>query len=319
MEHPKNKTNLHFKWQPALFLLVLLTVYFALGFQNIVRERPQSVHQWAQCDRASVAMVMHKEGISFSKPQTHNIENSTGITGMEFPFVNACAATLYNVFGPYEALYRLIILAFVTVGLLAAYMFTFDITGNALTAGLIVLLFFLSPVLVYYTPNFIPDSPSMALILVFWLFFLRYLKQPSWGLLFLLGIIGLLASLIKISSLLSIITALCIVLLALAGQLKKHVSLNRKFSYGAIGVLLFIGMSTYGWYSYAAWLNAVYHSDVFIMHAPIVTNPNKIGELFTIAMDEWGYQYYSTPVHILWGLLAIACIALWKKLTALWD
>ncbi len=82
-----------------LFLLFLSILYGYLGFYTMLTKRPQSVHQWAQCDRASVALNYAQESMNLFLPRVHDMNNRTGITGMEFPLMNYLAAILYKFFG----------------------------------------------------------------------------------------------------------------------------------------------------------------------------------------------------------------------------
>ncbi|MBK7965050.1 MAG: hypothetical protein IPK10_07010 [Bacteroidetes bacterium] len=75
----------------------MLLIYWVVGQQDIVPLRPQSVHQWAQCDRASVALNYYQEDMNFFLPRVHNLDNGSGITGLEFPFVNYAVAILYHI------------------------------------------------------------------------------------------------------------------------------------------------------------------------------------------------------------------------------
>ena len=159
--------------QVIIFSILLFASYLLLGFYKIVDKCPQSIHQWAQCDRASVAKNYLYYGFDFFHPRVHNIANGTGISGMEFPLVNLLAAITYKILGFNEFYYRLICLLILSAGLIAAFKLGYLIIGQSILAGFAVLLFFLSPILVFYTPNFLPEAPSLGLILIAWYKFFR--------------------------------------------------------------------------------------------------------------------------------------------------
>ena len=97
------------KFRLTISFIGVLILHIVIGQQNILPLRPQSVHQWAQCDRASVAQHFLNNGFDIFHPQVNNLDNGSGITGMEFPFINYVVAILYKLFGVHEWIYRLLV------------------------------------------------------------------------------------------------------------------------------------------------------------------------------------------------------------------
>ena len=107
------------KWFNVWAVVCLLFVYLGVGQQNIIPLRPQSVHQWAQCDRASVALNYYQDDMNLFLPRVHNLDNGSGITGLEFPFVNYSVAILYKFFGYHEWMYRALMLLIFSFGMIS--------------------------------------------------------------------------------------------------------------------------------------------------------------------------------------------------------
>ena len=158
-----------------LFVLLLTAVYFILNYHEILLLRPTSIHQWAQCDRAAVARCYFQDSMNFFKPRTYYLSNTKdGVVGLEFPLLNYIVAVFYKVFGFNEVWYRGLSLLCVTVGLYFTFCLAQLVLRQTLLAALITLAWYLSPILCYYTPNFLSDASSLGLIMAAWYFYFRY-------------------------------------------------------------------------------------------------------------------------------------------------
>ncbi len=266
--------------------------------------RPQSVHQWAQCDRASVAYIFGSESLNIMEPQTHNIENGSGITGMEFPLLNYCAGLLYRIFGFHEIIYRLLVFTIALFGLLAAFEIAMYYTGSPISSSLTVLSFSFSPVLLYYMPNFLPDTASVGFIILAWLFFLKLQKTFKSKYLFLMGLFTLLACLIKISSFISVIAMVVIVILDYFHffSSKNSITIFNKKRSSILITLGTVSLTVFSWYYYASWLSEVNNSNVFLLKAKITFSPDEIIDNIIFIKNLWWQQYYS--VYFYYAILA---------------
>src|SRR6187399_407318 len=103
------------------FLLVLLLALTNIGVFKHISSLPSGPHQWAQCDRASVARKFSDQSLNFFLPHTHNIGNDTGIVGLEFPLVNWVVGVLYKVFGFHDAIYRIFMFFLFLLAMIASF------------------------------------------------------------------------------------------------------------------------------------------------------------------------------------------------------
>ncbi|MEX0966419.1 MAG: glycosyltransferase family 39 protein [Bacteroidia bacterium] len=300
------------------FVLLLLLTYGFTGIYEVLPLRPQSVHQWAQTDRASVALRYYQEGMNFFLPRVHNIANGTGITGMEFPIINYSVAILYKLFGYNEWLYRLLMLSIITAGLMATAALARRILHDPVWAALLTLIWFLSPVLVFYSANFLPDTASLGLIMIGWLAFFKLKDRFSVKWLTILFISASLASLIKIVSAISIIAMLLIIGLYHLKfiQNKTGQEIYNKKNIVA-GMLLLALALTAAWYGYANYLNKEYLSGFFLLQARPAPSLMEFLRYAKGAAMIWGPAYYSLATLIAIAAAAISSLIFRKKVDRL--
>lgn len=269
------------KLRPLLLLFFIAAFYFLLGIHKIIPLRPQSVHQWAQCDRASVAWNYYNSGYHFFYPAVNNIDNGSGVTGMEFPIVQFIVSLLYGLFGFHEWFYRLITLIVYTFGLYSAFHISKYFTSNALSAIGIVLLFACSPVLVFYSVSFIPDIYSMSLMLIAWYLLIvqvngkhKYAPVLHW-------IFILIACLIKPTALIHIPP----MLLFRKMVLERDRGIKAMLPSLLFTVLVFF--LTFLWYAYASWLSKSEHSEIFLLQSRPLQNWTQFVEVWEIVKKDW--------------------------------
>jgi hypothetical protein len=156
---------------------------------------------------------------------------------------------------------------------------------------------YLSPVLAYYTPNFLPDTAGLALILLGWLHFFRFRIKEDRLDLWMLIIFCSLACLIKVTNLISVMVMLIITVQEIIRNRKTP-----KFQYSRSLLLLFIPvMLCILWYSYASWLSTTYTSSAFLLKIKPIENAAQFGETIKEIKDVWLKQYYSKYMY--WTLL----------------
>lgn len=297
-------------------LVVLVCVALYLQFPKYIEFRPIADHTWAQCDRASVARNYAQESMNFFLPRVHYTAGKTGISGLEFPIINYSAAILYKIFGFHERYYRLIMLLLVFSGLFAIFKLCDLYLNDIFLSVFVCLAWYLSPLLVCYTPNFIPDAGSLGLILVAWYGFFKSTKSPSgkFQLIFLCA--GLFASLIKLTALISVISILSVsVLNLLLPENKKFYSMKLSLKY-ILYCFTIIGF-TYSWYTYASYLNDKYESWIFLMKS---NPPQSYHELIFNLKYIWSRFhniYFSVGFYIMFLISLVVTVVKFRKVNPL--
>jgi hypothetical protein len=290
------------------FTIVLLATYFYTGVISDLPKRPQSVHQWAQCDRGSVARSFADMGMNPALPQINGTETGNYITGLEFPVVNYLAAISYRLFGFNELWYRLINLLIVTAGFVCSFLLARKLTGNLIGGFIPVMLWMLSPILFYYIPNFLPDTASLGFIMAGWFFFFRYRDNPDNRNLILFTIMAMMAALIKLTALISVLVIMvCLVIDWFNGKLKGSIPLLRHRKEMFFACLTAVTAAGY-WYNYASWLSAYYRSKAFFFSSLPPISIWQFKEHSAMILENWGNYYYPNPV--VWGLAISGLIML---------
>ncbi len=285
------------------FLFILAIVYTINIVPGKFLKRPQSVHMWAMCDRASVARNYAQESMNFFLPRTNMTKDTDGITGLEFPLMNYSAAICYKIFGFNEIWYRLLMFLLVTAGIVASFKISLKFLNNSLLAFIPPLVLTSSPILIYYLPSFIPDAASLGCILIAWYFFLKDSKEQSWKNKFLVFILITLGCLMKITSLISVIVMITLLVADYFKILSKDSKVFNKHI--AMCALLVLGGGiTLSWYRYAAWLNETYNAGVFLMQTMRPHSWEEIVNTLTRIKEIWVDFYFYKP------LLWLICISL---------
>lgn len=284
-----------------IFILLILGYYFLVDYQQILFNRPQSIHQWAQCDRASVALNYYQNGFDFFHPQTHNLSNGTGITGLEFPLIQFIVALLYKTFGFHEYLYRLVIFLTLFTGLVAAFKISTLFVKNRWFALMPPLLLTVSPVLTYYGVSFLPEAASLGLVLMSWFLFIKYLDVPNAKNLILIAMLSSIAVLIKITALINPI-AMLVILFTENGFSNFKVKANK-----VIPLLLSV-IPVFAWYYYASWLNKTYNSHVFMLELRPLSSFLELKVVWEEILKLWWWWFYPKIYFI--GLFAASLTAL---------
>lgn len=280
------------KWFNVLFVSSIVLLHGWIGQQDIIPLRPQSVHQWAQCDRASVALNYYQEQMNFFAPRVHNLDNGTGITGLEFPLVNYAVAILYLLFGYHEWLYRLLELLIFSGGLFCVFLISKHYTGNKWMSMALALIFGSIPLLSFYTANFLPDIVSLSFLLCSWVFLIQANRFRT-GKYFILTFTFLwLAALIKITSLVYIPAFACFILLNFKDIPKKKILVKL-----AGATFLLIGF-TLPWYLYASWLSTKTHSEVFLLQFMPLTSLTDLMSVYDEISAVWLDRLFIKPLAL---------------------
>ena len=185
----------------VFFMLILAYIY---DFHHIIFLEPQSVHMWRQSDCLSFALNYQMENRSFFDPAINFIgECGTGQTISDFPLIYYIVGKLWQITGQHEFIYRGIVLLLFFTGLFFLYRMLVKIFNDRFWAMIVPLLLFSSPVLSYYSNNFLMEIPSLSLVLIGWYFFFKFYQTSENKWLWITMIIFALAGLLKVSSLFS--------------------------------------------------------------------------------------------------------------------
>ena len=283
-----------------VFIAALTLFYTLIGYPKIVFKRPQSIHQWAQCDRGSVALNFYQTGVDVLHPRTHNIENNSGISGMEFPLIQIVVAVLYRIFGFHEYLYRLVVFITFFTGVVFSFKLCRLFLHNDFLSAIPSFLIVSSPVLAYYALTFLPEAASLGLAFIAWYYFiLQYKKKEKHT--GKIVIFSMISALIKITSL---INPAIMFLLVIANTTKEPFLTKLKNNAAFIVIPIFV----FTWYFYAKFLNEQYHSDVFNLSIKPGFSLSKLQSICNHVSNLWWWRFYPQKYFIVLILSSIIAI-----------
>lgn len=297
--------NIFEKYSSFIFITLLLIAFWIFDFHTIIFLKPQSLHQWRQCDNLSITLNYFQFDLSFLNPKLHAIYGNNGSAIAEFPFFYYLTAQLYYLFGEKESILRLLHLITFSIGLLYLKKTLFLFTKNSLFSTLSPFLFLTSTILIYYSNNFISDSPAFGLTLISWYYFGKhYLDKKNLHLFIALFLITL-ATLIKTTSLITLGTYGVLVLLSM----KKN----------KIKTIIFLSITpliTLAWMIYASHYNEVNNNIYFLLKIKPIWNSSQdtIYEVWSRISSDWGWKNDMLPPQLLYIVLASPIIILFTKI-----
>ncbi len=247
------------KTYSVLFIIVFILICLLYRYDRILPLRPQSIHQWRQTDCLSLSYNYYQNGMHFLKPEIHNQLADAGHSGYsagEFPGLYYLVAFVWKIFGYKEMYYRILCLLISFAGLFALYKTLTGLLKSSFWGVLLSLFLFTSPIVAYYSNNFLTNMPAMSFSLIGWYFFYRFYLSGKTALFYASTAFFLLAALLKIPESIHYILIICIYLIDSLTNLKlggtKKI-FSSPFSQLIPFILFFICLIA--WYCYAAYYN----------------------------------------------------------------
>ncbi len=207
LKHKESFTNF-------LFIVILISIALIYNYHRIVFYRPQSVHNWRQSDCASITLNYYQNGMKFFQPEVHGLVSKNFTSGKaatsEIPFLYYFVALLYKIFGYHDYIYRLLNTLIYLSGIYSLYRIFTKLRINYVWSLTFSLLFFASPVLVYYGNNFLTDITALSFSLMAWNFFISYYQKSQVKYYWISMLFFFLAMSMKISAGISVVALFCI-------------------------------------------------------------------------------------------------------------
>src|SRR3989304_459279 len=256
------------QYPQILFIIILIAVSFFYNYHEIVFKRPQSVHKWRQSDCASIALNYYQGGMNFFNPETHNLTSDGGMTGKcctsEVPVLYYTVAAFYKVFGYHDSIYSIFNTLLFFLGLFFLFRLLHYLLKDIFWAISLSLLFFTSPVLVFYGNNYLSNSSALAFSIVGWYYFIRFSFEPKPKWFYVSMTFFMLAAAFKVTALFSLFAIAGIYVLELLGikkfnEGKKLFQHHLLFLIPILGVFALIGI----WLFYAAYFNQKHDCTYF--------------------------------------------------------
>jgi Dolichyl-phosphate-mannose-protein mannosyltransferase len=186
--------GLHF----FFFMFALITLVWYYDFGRLAFMGPQSTHYWRQADGASITLNYFQDGFDFWKPRIHNSTEAVNsyVVG-EFPILYYLAALFYPIFGEQEWILKTITFSFFALGLFSFSRLLWHLTRDFFTAFTFPFLLTASPILMFYTFNYLPNIPALSLVIIGLLCFYHYKQTQKTSWFYAVNSLFLLAGLLK--------------------------------------------------------------------------------------------------------------------------
>ncbi len=156
---------------------LLLGVALLYNYPLVFEKGPYGYHRWRQSDALSMTLNYMKEGMDFFQPRVHfqGIREGRGVA--EFPLLYYLNAGLWKVTGQSEFLFRLINVLITFTGLFFLFRLFRDVLKSTFWSVVPVLFLFTSPILAFYSNNFLVNAPALGLLFCGWYCFFRFRER----------------------------------------------------------------------------------------------------------------------------------------------
>ncbi|MCE3260216.1 MAG: hypothetical protein K0S12_1857 [Bacteroidetes bacterium] len=283
-----------------VFAIAVHLLFTTIGVYKFIHLGPGSIHASAQGQRASVALNYYKNDMNFFEPRIQRYITGEGITGLEFPIIYYAAAIMYKMFGFNDVFLKIIDLLIVLYGLLMFYRLSLQYIKNSFLTLFVVGTAALSPVFLFYTPNYLPDAPSLGFVLAAWYFFFQYLKTDRSRHLNLFVLFGTLGALIKSIAVLCFMVVICLVILDWLRFFKRTHKGSIFKNKGRVLLAVLIGfVLVAAWYYYAHYITKKYNNQTFALSPLMVDSWERWVKVLIGIKNYWVYQYFSYEAYVL--------------------
>jgi hypothetical protein len=291
-----------------ILIVFLLMFSYIYDFQNIITLEPRSVHAWRQTDCLSFTLNYSKEDRGFFEPSMHHIgETGDGKTVSDFPLVYFLIGRLWRITGQHEYLFRGFVMLLFFSALFLVQRTLLSMYKDPFYSIAVPLILFSSPVLVYYSNNFLMNLPAFSLALIGWYFFFQFYQNSRIKYLWLAMAFFTLGGLLKISALLSFFAILGIYAIELTGiyQFRKERRVFPDLKNSLYPFLMLIVLVA-SWVLFVTRYNSVNNSSYFLVGIMPVwdfTWPEIYKKYHDIS-THWLYHnypgYFQAIIFIFW-------------------
>lgn len=296
----------------AFFAIAVVALFFIYDYHEILPKRPQSVHQWRQCDGASIALSYANNGLNPFRPANHNQLSKDGKVVAEFPIVYYIDGVLIRIFGHSDEVIRGVNILLFFFGLFYLFRISLLITRNTLLALFPVVLAFSLPVLTFYAASSLPNIPAFSFMIAGLYYCIVFYRDRKIPVLVSAVIFCSIAGMIKSTTLLPFMAFLGAVLY---GGLKKN-QLHIQWKHWLILGLPIL--MTLGWILVARQYNAAYDAEeIFLMTIKPIWNLDRefIDKTSERIMKIWMLDYTYIPMLLFLAACGLGFLVLPQKQT----
>jgi 4-amino-4-deoxy-L-arabinose transferase-like glycosyltransferase len=306
------------KNQRFLFYCFNVIVFFFLNLHNIVFLRPQSAHQWRQCDSAAYSLNYFQNPESnFFFPQAMTLLGYKMHVISEFPILYWITGKLYGIFGYHEYIARLVTYSVFLLGVIFLFELGLRLFKQKWYAFLPVLLLYSSPCFIYYALNFLPNIPAFGLSLVAYFLFFRYLEDRQYKTFLYCSVAAFFAILLKpieAFNYLAIVGILFFEYLRFFGL--KRQDYDKKQVKSLLFTIFVVFYLNYAWINYVkGYAVAFGYGGNLLGILPIwIVEKSQIFATIDTFKSKWMYQLLWNPAFYVLGLLLLFSCYFFKRI-----
>lgn len=269
-----------------LGLLLFVTVLFHLNFyQKTMFFRPTSYHQWRQTDCLSIAKNYYEEGMNFFQPALHYQGVEGGKAVSECPILNYTAAALWKVFGEHEFIYRLLEYVIFLCAVFLLFNTLLRFTGSAWLSFFAASLLLTSPLLAYYSLNFIADVPALSMAIISFCFLYRFSREGGTTFFYAALVTGALGVLMKASALVPFGLTLLTGISSSVSSPRFNLAANKfRNRWVPLVAMVVVAALVVGWYKYAVYYNNYHKNLIFLLTVLPIWDMEESQVLYNLKM-----------------------------------
>lgn len=303
---------------PNIALAVFIVVLFFLNFYTkTLFYRPGSIHQWRQADCLSITKNYYEEGMHFFQPKIHYQGPVDGKAVSEFPILNYTVAALWKVFGEHEFIYRLLEYLIFLTAIFVLFNTLLRFYESWPLAFFAAGFFLTSPLLVYYSLNFIADVPALSFGIISFCYVFRFYRTKEMKCFYIALLFGTLAVLMKASALMGVSLLLFIALIDIF-RLNRFFGTEALFVKKLLPFLLILAavVGVIAWYRYALWYNDNNSNNIFLLTVLPAWEMNEDELIYNLKVlfNNLFPVFLNKPMFFLFMSLVIFVIAKFKRL-----
>ncbi|HET6556476.1 MAG TPA: glycosyltransferase family 39 protein [Prolixibacteraceae bacterium] len=298
----------------TFFIFIILSggLFFLMGYNKVVSKGPYSQHSYRQGDSYSFALSYFYEKNSFLQPSTLSvIEDKGGKAVSEFPVLYYITAQIWNFTGVTPFVLRGINLLILFIGLFYLYKLSYEILKDHFWATLVSLFMFSSPLLGFYSFNFMPNIPALGLALIGSYYYYKYYTSSKLQFLVISMIFFSLGALLKISSMFAFLAINAVFFIQNITRLKE----KSKMIFMQFAFILSVVTVLTGWMSFAKEYNANNIEGMF--QQSIIPIWNLSAEQIQGILDKIYTNtiiYFFNPIALITLMaLLLTSLIFWKK------
>ena len=306
------------KIQRLIFYFLNIVIFFFLDFHNIMFLRPQSVHQWRQCDSAAYSLnYFQNPDANFFFPQAMTQLGYKAHVISEFPILYWLTAKLYSVFGYHEWIARMVTYSVFLLGLIFLFEIGLRLFKQKWFAFLPVLFLYSSPCLVYYALNFLPNVPAFALTLFAYYLFFRYLENRDFNTFIYCSLVSVLAALLKPIEIFNYLAIFVLLLLEYYNFFRlQKVDYDKKQVKNHVFIMFLSIFIICLWIYYAkGYADALNYKGNTLGILPIWNmEKEQIDSTIATFKNKWMFQLMWNPMYYVLGFLFFVNIYFFKRI-----